>query len=165
MAFAARRAAVVVFAMLLLPGCPREAPMPVPADNQANSHAAPAPEPVAPVEEPIIAAPAAELPPPAAPAPDPGKWFFVERIKPGARGGWGTADFEPDKNRLSVDLHDVTRFRIDTTRVGIDWDRLVLLRIDGHTSELKRRDITQYHFARDLSGAWVVVEPGAELAE
>lgn len=151
-------------ALALAAGCPRGESLPVPGDNQSNSHAAPgpaspdSPDPAA--ASPPTAAEAPRLDPPVAEArPTPGQWFFVEAARPGARGGWGTADFDRQRNRLNIDLHDVTRFRIDTSRIAIDWDRLVLLNIDGSTSELRQRDVTQYRFVRDESGGWTVVEP------
>lgn len=121
-----------------------------------NSPPAPAPPPQSP-ETTETPPPAPETPEPD--APDPNQWLVVTRTKQGTRGGHATGSFLPDRNRIVIETHDVERFTIDTSRIPINWDRLVVIRIDGVNSELRKRDYDVLHVARDPYGAWKVVEP------
>ncbi len=92
------------------------------------------------------------------PADDPERWLYLEKAKPGAPGGWATGTFHPQRNKIEIHTRDVEGFAIDTSRIAIDWVRLVVLGIDGRNSELKKRDYDVLHFQRDEHGQWVVVE-------
>lgn len=92
-------------------------------------------------------------------AADPDRWLFVERTRGDAPGGWATGSFDPDRNKLTIETKDVQRFAIDTSRIRIDWERLVVLGLNGVNSELRRRDFDIYHFELDDHNRWVVIEP------
>ena len=87
------------------------------------------------------------------------RWLFVEKAKDAAPGGWATGSFDQQKNKLDIHTRDVRQFVIDVSRIRIDWQRLVVLSIDGKNSELRRRDFSLLHFRLDDHGQWVVVEP------
>lgn len=87
------------------------------------------------------------------------RWLWVERIHGSAPGAWATGSFDPGRNKLSIRTKDVDRFAVDVGRVPINWDRLVIIGINGSNSELRRRDYTVLHFALDDHGQWAVVEP------
>jgi hypothetical protein len=91
-------------------------------------------------------------------ADDSDRWLVVEKVKDGAAGAWATGSFDSKRNKLDISTHDVTQFAIDTARIPIRWDKLVIIRIDGRNSELVRRDYTVLHFIRDKYG-WHVIEP------
>jgi len=93
------------------------------------------------------------------PIDDPDRWLFVEKNAERSQGGWATGSFDPERNKLSIHTKDVEQFAIDTSRIRIDWKRLVILGIDGKNSELRKRDFELYHFMLNDHGAWVVVEP------
>ena len=120
------------------------------------------PDEVPRVETPAESPPAVE-PPPAIRLSDDedaaDRWLFVEKAKDGTPGGWATASFDRQKNKLDIHTRDVRQFVIDASRVPIDWQRLVVLSIDGKNSELRRRDFSLLHFRFDDHGQWVVVEP------
>jgi len=90
---------------------------------------------------------------------DPDRWLFVEKVRRGAPGAWATGSFNPERNKLTIRTRDVQQFAIDTDRIPIDWERLVILGIDGHNSELRKRDYFFLHFARDRHGRWIVQDP------
>ena len=92
------------------------------------------------------------------PVVDPNRWLFVEQFA-GAANGSATGSFDPARNKLSIQTKDVTKFAVDTSRIRIDWTRLVILSINGRNSELRRRDFDLYHFALTDQREWVVVEP------
>ena len=120
------------------------------------------PDEVPKIDVPAASPPALEPPPPVrlpddADAED--RWLFVEKAKDGARGGWATGSFDQQKNKLDIHTRDVRQFVIDVSRIRIDWQRLVVLSIDGKNSELRRRDFSLLHFRLDDHGQWVVVEP------
>jgi hypothetical protein len=121
-------------------------------------------------DAPVVKSPPAQSPqPPIEPSPtrvdidvvadDPDRWLFVEKPADRSKGGWATGSFDPEKNKLTIHTKDVERFAIDTSRIRIDWKRLVILGIDGKNSELRKRDFDLFHFALTDHGEWIVVEP------
>ena len=90
---------------------------------------------------------------------DPDRWLRVESIRKGAAGAWATGSFNRKRNKLDLHTHGVRAFSIDTGRVPINWQRIVILGIDGSNSELRRRDFQIYHFELTDHGQWVVLEP------
>lgn len=90
---------------------------------------------------------------------DPDRWLVVEKTKHRTTGAWATGSFDPNHNKLTITTNDVSQFSIDTDRILIDWDRLVILGIDGRNSELRKRDCSVLHIALDEHGRWVVLEP------
>jgi len=87
------------------------------------------------------------------------RWLAVLEAKKGSAGGWATGSFEPERNRVTIRTRDVRRFIVDTRRVSIDWSRLVVLSLDGRTSELRKRDYPVLRFVLDEQGEWVIAEP------
>lgn len=86
------------------------------------------------------------------------RWLFVREIKGEAKGAWATGDFNRERNKIDIRTHDVSAFAIETSRMSINWNRPVVLGIDGTNSELKRRDESLILFEIDKYGAWVVRE-------
>ena len=110
-----------------------------------NDGPAPPPEPL-PVVWPVV-------------LDDPDRWLTVEGVREGEEGAWATGSFDPKRNKLDIRTHGARKFAINTSRVRINWERLVILGIDGANSELRRRDFRVYHFELDDHGRWVVLEP------
>ena len=90
---------------------------------------------------------------------DPDRWLVVTKARANSDGGWATASFDQDRNKLIIKTRDVQRFTIDTGRIAINWERLVVLSLDGRNSELRQRDVDVLHFFRDQHGQWIVAEP------
>ena len=63
-----------------------------------------------------------------------------------------------EQNKIRIDTRDVQRFVLDTARIDINWDRPVVLAIDGRNSELRRRKNPMIRIERNDYGEWVVVE-------
>ena len=139
--------------LVTVPACHRPTP-PAPVEETPSPEKAP---PLPEVTAPVDAAPQ-RITIDAA-VDDPDRWLFVEKVRRGAPGAWATGSFNPDRNKLTIRTRDVQQFAIDTGRIPIDWERLVILGIDGHNSELRKRDYFFLHFARDRHGRWVVQEP------
>ncbi len=87
------------------------------------------------------------------------RWLWVEKTRNGAPGGWATGSFDPKRNKLTIHTRDVEQFAIEVRRVPIDWERLVVIGINGRNAELRKRDYSVLRFARDRHGQWVVIEP------
>jgi hypothetical protein len=130
-------------------GCHKSTPTPPPEEQPATAEAPKSPP--------------TEAPPPPIPLPDDpdaaDRWLFVEKAKDGSPGGWATGAFDRQKNKLDIHTRDVRQFAIDVERIAIDWQRLVVLSIDGKNSELRKRDVSLLHFRLDDHGQWVVMEP------
>jgi len=93
--------------------------------------------------------------------PDPdeeGRWLFAETVREGAPGGWAEGTFVPERNRIVVTTRDLAGFSIDFGKLAIDWDRLVVLRIDGYNSEFRRRKHPVVRFEVTPTGDWRVIE-------
>lgn len=86
------------------------------------------------------------------------RWLFVEEIREGAKGAWAEGDFLPDRNKIAITTHDVTQFAIDFSRIPVNWDRLVVLGIDGFNGSMARREHPLVHFQVTPTGDWVVIE-------
>lgn len=113
-----------------------------------------------------LTAPPVESPRPAAPpqpividADDPSRWVFAEQLAPNTDGGFVTGSFDPKRNKIEIQTKDVRQFAVDTSRIPINWEKLVVIGIDGRNAELKRRDEDILHFRRESTGHWVVIEP------
>lgn len=90
---------------------------------------------------------------------DPDRWLRVEKTREGTPGGWATGSFDPKRNKLTIHTRNVEQFAIEVRRVPIDWERLVVIGINGRNAELRKRNYSVLHFARDRHGQWVVIEP------
>ena len=87
------------------------------------------------------------------------RWLFVEKTRDGAKGGWASGSFDRSRNKLEIRTEDVEQFGLYLERVPIDWDKLVVLSIDGKNSELRRRDHSRIRVQLDQHGKWAVLEP------
>ncbi len=90
---------------------------------------------------------------------DPARWLHVRKTREGAPGGWATGSFDHKRNKLTIRTKDVEQFTVDVGRVPINWERLVVIGINGRNAELRKRNYSVLHFARDRHGQWVVIEP------
>ena len=90
---------------------------------------------------------------------DTDRWLRVAAVAEDADGGVATGSFDPKGNQIRIRTQDVKGFVIDTGRLAIDWDRLVVIRINGVGSELRKRDYDLLHFVRNDHGRWEVAEP------
>lgn len=138
----------------MIAACQAPSGPPSKADEQASSEseatdATPEPSKPEPSEEDRIPA---EL-------YDADRWIFVQKAREGTAGAWATATFNRERNKLIIRERDVQQFAIDTSRIPINWERLVVISINGRGSELRKRDYPILHFARDDHGQWVVLEP------
>ncbi len=86
-------------------------------------------------------------------------WLTVNATRGDAPGGWASGSFDAARNRIEIRTRDVRGFLLDTSRIAIDWDRLVVISIDGKNSELRRRERPFLHFQLDEHGGWIVQEP------
>lgn len=86
-------------------------------------------------------------------------WLRIEVIHPDAPGAWATGAFIRQKNKILIETENVDEFSIRLPQLHVNWDRRVILRIDGHSSELKWKRRPILHLRRSPAGSWDVVEP------
>ncbi|MBI4718694.1 MAG: hypothetical protein HY763_12880 [Planctomycetes bacterium] len=86
------------------------------------------------------------------------RWLVVEEARQGAPGAWATGSFDRERNRITIRTKDVERFALHLAMVPVDWEKLVILRIDGSSSELRKRETSVLHLMRDAQRRWVVIE-------
>lgn len=90
---------------------------------------------------------------------DQDRWLFATDLRDeGDEGGWATASFNQKRNRLTIETHNLSGFTVNMSKIPIRWENLVVLSIDGRTSELRQRDLDLYPFVRNKHGAWEVKE-------
>lgn len=108
------------------------------------------------------------IPEPDAPEPDAvgvatvpaeSDWLHVDAIRPKVDGGWATGDFFEPRNKIEIHTRGVKQFSLDLSKLNINWDRLVIIGIDGRNAELRKRNADVIHIARDKNNKWVVREP------
>ncbi len=85
------------------------------------------------------------------------RWLRVVKLADKASGGWATGAFTP-ANRITIETRSVLEFSMDLSRIPINWNRRVVLRIDGHTSELTRAHYPVIRLRRSPTGGWNVVD-------
>ncbi len=146
----ARLLGVLALAPLLLVGCHES---PVPSTNE-NTAADPKPPAVEVKPEPVPTRVTIQVQ-----GTDPNQWLSILAVKKDRTGGWATGSFDEKRNRLTIQTKDVTAFSVDTNRIPIRWQKLVVLSLDGRRTELKKRDAAILHFTLDEHAQWVVLEP------
>ena len=87
------------------------------------------------------------------------RWLFVLEVAKGVDGGLATGSFDEKGNKIRIHTEGVKRFSMDLSRLPIDWKRLVVIRINGVASELRKRKHAVLHWVKDERGRWGVVEP------
>ena len=137
---------------MCLSACTKPGPAPRVDRETASQPAAPA-EVQAPApanSEPI------KIPPEAI---DEDRWLYVLKVREGQPGAWATGSFDQERNKLEISTQGAAAFAIDVSRIPINWEKLVIIGIDGVNSELRKRDYDILQFALDAQKQWVVVEP------
>jgi hypothetical protein len=61
-------------------------------------------------------------------------------------------------DRLTISTHNVRRFTLNLTRLRLNWEKRIVLRMDGYNSQLTRKRWPKLNFVRTASGAWDVVD-------
>lgn len=84
------------------------------------------------------------------------RWIRGERLIEGVSGGWVTGSVSAE-NRVVVESDGLAQVILDLSRVPVDWNRRVILRIDGHTSELTRDRFPTLRLRRIPTGGWLAV--------
>ncbi len=87
------------------------------------------------------------------------QWLNVTELRAATPGGWATGDFDSTRNKIDIRTRDVAGFTIDVGRIPINWERKVILGIDGRNTELRRRDYTLIRFRNTRDRGWTVIEP------
>lgn len=139
---------------------PAESPAPSPAPIVTPAPAAASPSTPAPTDS-----------TPDSPAPPPPPLDLVTDAREPIREGWATIEEKSDEqarawvegsvegdDRIVIATQNVRRFRLDLSRLRVDWGGRVVLRMDGFNSELTRKRWPVVHFVRTPSGAWAVVD-------
>jgi len=82
------------------------------------------------------------------------RWLRVEELAEGVEGGWATGNFLSDRNKIEIETHQIAQFVMELPQISVDWSRRVVLKIDGHTSELTRTHYPFLHLRRSPTGGW-----------
>jgi len=85
------------------------------------------------------------------------RWIHIEGLMEGGEGGWVTGRHVAEDNRLEISTEHVSQFAMNLARVPVNWDRRVVLKIDGHTSELTRKHYPLLRLKRSPTGGWNAV--------
>ncbi len=85
-------------------------------------------------------------------------WLRIGQIRKDAPGAWATGSLVRD-NKLVIETEDVEEFSIRLTDMHINWTGRVILRINGQSSELMKRNRQVLRLKRSQAGSWDAVEP------
>lgn len=80
---------------------------------------------------------------------------MIAGVEDNARSAWAEGRTE-DGEKLVIDTQNVGRFRLDLSRVRLDWSKRIVLRIDGHNRELTRKNLPVIIYRRTTTGGWRV---------
>ena len=84
-------------------------------------------------------------------------WITIlSRTESGAHG-WVEGEIR-NAEKLTITTGNTNRFRLDLTRLRLDWEKGIVFRLDGSNSELTRKRWPAIVFERTPSGGWVVEE-------
>ena len=61
-------------------------------------------------------------------------------------------------DRLTINTENVRRFTLDLTRLRLNWQKRIVLRMDGFNSQLTKKRWPKLSFVRTAAGAWDVVD-------
>jgi len=59
-------------------------------------------------------------------------------------------------DQFVINTQNARRFTLDLTRVRLNWNKRIVLRMDGFNSELTRKRWPTLRFVRTAAGAWDV---------
>lgn len=90
---------------------------------------------------------------------EPVRWLEVLQARPGSSGAWATGNFFAKRNKIEIRTNGVARFTLDVSKIRPNWQRKVIIGIDGINSELRKRDFEVYEFVFDKHGRWQITEP------
>ena len=90
---------------------------------------------------------------------EPVRWLEVLQARPGSSGAWATGNFLAKRNKIEIHTNGVARFTLDISKMRPNWQRKVIIGIDGINSELRKRDFEIYEFVLDAHGRWQITEP------
>jgi len=145
------RFALTLFILSLLLSCNRSSPNHVEIPPPAQSQEAATKTEEKPVE------PQAPIVLPSEPDHS-ARWLIASNPREGAKGGWVEGSFDPKRNHIDIRTKDIERFDLDTGRLPIDWNKLVVIEIDGKSAELRKRENPVIEFEPDGAGHWKVKE-------
>ena len=119
-------------------------PSPTPASTPDTSEESP--RPPAPIELPL-----------SEPSPLREGWLVIKEKADARQRAWVEGSIVGD-DKCVLDTSNIRRFRLDLARLRLNWEKRIVLRIDGFNSELTRKRWPVLHFLRTSSGAWIVVD-------
>lgn len=136
-----------------------------PAGDVAATAATPAPAaPALPVASAAPAPTASPSPPPAALDAEVGEdvpliegWATIEERADSDVRAWMEGEIQQG-DRLIVTTSNVRRFAMDLTRLRLEWNQRILLKLDKFNFELTKKRWPVIKFVRTASGAWEAAE-------
>ena len=84
-------------------------------------------------------------------------WLVIEERADARQWAWVEGSIVGD-DKCVLDTSNIRRFQLDLSRLRLNWDRPIVLRIDGFNSQLTRKRWPVLDFLRTPSGAWIVVD-------
>lgn len=108
--------------------------------------------------QPLPSRPGEEASEPESPFYSSAEWVEIVALSGRATRGEIEAVFDEERNKFTIDATGVSEFLLDVCRVKVNWNRPVILKIDGRNSELRKRDYCRLRMRMIGKGAWEVVE-------
>ena len=94
-------------------------------------------------------------------------WLKIELLREEAAVGWATGSIHSATNTIEIQTQGVKQMMLDLSQIHVDWNRRVILRIDGQGSQLFHGKTQIKHLEVTPAGRWRIVrgEDAAATAE
>ena len=90
-------------------------------------------------------------------------WLRIELLREDAAVGWATGSIHAGSNSIVIVTEGAKRIELDLSEIQVDWNRRVILRLDGQASQLLHGKTQIKHFEVTPAGRWRVIR-GEEAA-
>jgi hypothetical protein len=80
-------------------------------------------------------------------------WMQIDRSEDSAIRAWAEGR-TMDDDALIIETQNVGRFHLDLGQIRLNWQRRILLRIDGFNRELSRPDRSRITYQKTATGGW-----------
>jgi len=84
-------------------------------------------------------------------------WVRIESLREGAEVGWATSSIDSNANAIVIETEGARGLVLDLSNIHVDWNRRVILRIDGQGSQLLHGKSQVKHLEVSPAGRWRVV--------
>lgn len=84
-------------------------------------------------------------------------WLTIDDVSDRDHTAWAEGRVD-DGEKLVINTENIERFQLDLSKVKLDWDKRIVLRIDGFNRELTRKNFPHLNYERTSTGGWRLID-------